>query len=254
MKKHVNMLSVLLLLPLPLLASEIQHVLQGLGQLIFIGVAALIIVLIPVFIYLTNRKKSTAIFLFVAGGHHSICRLAADIFQGRRDQRLRTDPAFRGSDKHCRSFGQKTEEMKKAPFCFVLLCIFTFCRPDATQRSGFIPVKQSELKNEKTRNYPFLDCMYKDTYFPKFLVDECKNILLRLCLEIETTKPVNVNDLYRLTHASAESLNDLQDDFMMHQSEIETYARECLAKNFEFIAEAYGYETDIEKMIETREW
>lgn len=115
-------------------------------------------------------------------------------------------------------------------------------------------IDQTELTNSKVKEYSFLDCMYQDSYFPTFLVDKCKNVLLDLCNDIETNKPASLGQLYKLTHASTDKLNDLQEEFFENNSEIETGARECLAENFEFIAEAYGFEADIEELIATRDW
>lgn len=128
------------------------------------------------------------------------------------------------------------------------------CNSGKSQKSNNKMIEQTELTNSKIKDYTFLDCMYQDSYFPKFLVDKCKNILLNLCYEIETNKPTNLDELYKLTHSSTDKLNDLQDEFFENDSEIETGARECLAVNFEFVAEAYGFEADIEELIATRDW
>ncbi|MCC6462719.1 MAG: hypothetical protein IT260_19790 [Saprospiraceae bacterium] len=96
--------------------------------------------------------------------------------------------------------------------------------------------------------------MYQDPYFPTFLVDKCRNILLNLCSDIETKKPGNLNGLYTLTHASTKLINNLESEFLAHDSEIETTAAECLAVDFEFVATAYGFEADIEELIATRHW
>lgn len=97
--------------------------------------------------------------------------------------------------------------------------------------------------------------MYGDSYFPTFLVDKCKVILLNLCGEIEATKPKELDAFYKLTHAATNQLNGLEDEFFENNSEIETAARECLAINFEFIAVAYGFNNaDIEELIATRDW
>lgn len=113
---------------------------------------------------------------------------------------------------------------------------------------------QGDIKNEKLKNYSFLECMYADAYFPKFLVDKGKSILVELCLEIETTQPKNLDELYKLTHASTKRFNDLGDEFLKNDSEIETAARECIAENFEFIASSYGFHADTEELIATRNW
>jgi len=113
---------------------------------------------------------------------------------------------------------------------------------------------QIELTNLKTKDYVFLDCMYQDAYFPTFLVDKCKTIFLNLCFEIETKKPNNLDALYKLTHVSTNKLNGLQNEFYEYNSEIETGARECFAENFEFVANAYRFDADLEELIATREW
>ncbi len=117
-----------------------------------------------------------------------------------------------------------------------------------------IIISQADLENEKIKNHDFLDCMYSDTYFPEFLVDKCKNILLELCRNIEEGKPEALSDLYKLTHASTEKINDLEEEFFENGSEIETAARECLGMNFEFVSIAYGFEADIEELIAPRTW
>lgn len=96
--------------------------------------------------------------------------------------------------------------------------------------------------------------MYNDSYFPKHLVDKCRNILINLSYNIEKEKPCNLQELYKLTHTSTDKLNDLQEEFYANDSEIETAARECLGMDFEFISQAYGFEADLEELIATRDW
>lgn len=132
------------------------------------------------------------------------------------------------------------------------ILIIGSCQPQNSNDKNMI--NQEDLTNEKLKEYKFLECMYSDSYFPKFLVDKCKAILLKLCHDIEAENPSNLEELYRLTHASTNDLNDLQDDFDQNGSEIETGARECLAVNFEFISQAYGFDADAEELIATREW
>lgn len=116
-------------------------------------------------------------------------------------------------------------------------------------------VKQEDIKNEKLKAYKFLKCMYSDSYFPKFLVDKGKAILIELCLQIEKTQPKNLAELYKLTHTSTKKFNALQDEFYKNNSEIETAARECIALDFEFIAKEYGFDkADVEELIAPREW
>ena len=113
---------------------------------------------------------------------------------------------------------------------------------------------QTEIKNEKLKTYPFLEGMYEDSYFPIFLVDKCKDILVQLSLKVEEKQPENLESLYQLTHAATNKFNDLEDEFFENESEIETAAREVIAEDFDFISKAFGYEADIEELIATREW
>jgi uncharacterized protein DUF5713 len=111
------------------------------------------------------------------------------------------------------------------------------------------------ITNEKIKNHPFLQCMYDDKYFPTHLVDKGKQILFRLCEQIETRKPAGEAELYVLTHAATNEFNELSFEFDEAGSEIETVARECIGSEFSFIAAAYGFvNADAEELIGTRDW
>jgi hypothetical protein len=116
-------------------------------------------------------------------------------------------------------------------------------------------MKQIELKNAKMQSYTFLAEMYDDDYFPNFLVDKGKQILIDFCEAIEAEKLETLRDLYILSHAATEKFNDLEEDFEENDSEIETAARECIANDFYVIAQSYGFEAaDIEELIAPRIW
>ena len=111
------------------------------------------------------------------------------------------------------------------------------------------------LSNAQVNNHAFLQCMYRDDSFPKDLVDEGKQILVRLAERIEQDKPADVAALYVLTHAATDEFNELGEEFYEADSEIETSAAECIADDFAFIAEAYGFaDADLEELIATRDW
>ncbi len=110
------------------------------------------------------------------------------------------------------------------------------------------------ITNAKMSQYPFLAEMYEDDYFPNNLVDKGKSILVRLCESIESEKPGSLDDLYRLTHAATEEFNELQAEFEQQESEIETVARDAIGGDFAAIAEAYGFDADIEELIAPRDW
>lgn len=154
--------------------------------------------------------------------------------------------------------------MKKTfQFLSLVLLFSTACNPGNKNNSNSSPEAAQEeapsnmttgIMNDSLKDYKFLEGMYGDEYFPKFLVDKGKQILINLCLRIEQEKPKTLQDLYVLTHASVEEFNALEDDFMENGSEIETVARECIALDFEHIAKAYGFNPDLEELIATRNW
>jgi len=111
------------------------------------------------------------------------------------------------------------------------------------------------LNNESMRNYIFLKDMYRDGYFPDFLVNKIKNILIMLCKSIEEESPNNVESLLILTHSATEKINQLEEEFEENDSELETGARESMAEDFDFIVRAYGFkDIDIEDVIAPRDW
>ena len=78
-------------------------------------------------------------------------------------------------------------------------------------------------------NYKLLDEMYQDDYYPAFLVD--KTLDEAVC-----------------------GINDLQEEFDEHDSEIETVARECIAATVAYILEWFGIPIDTEEAIRERDW
>lgn len=70
-----------------------------------------------------------------------------------------------------------------------------------------------------------------------------------------TSVSPSFDELYALTHAATEEINDLEEAFAEEGSEIETGARESICNDFAVIAKAYGFvNADIEKLVATREW
>jgi len=110
------------------------------------------------------------------------------------------------------------------------------------------------IENERLAQYPFLQAMFADGYFPDAEVDKGKAILVELCEQIETATPETLDELYALTHAATERFNALAEDFEAAGSEIETAARDCIATDFDEIARAYGFDADIEELVAPRDW
>jgi hypothetical protein len=111
------------------------------------------------------------------------------------------------------------------------------------------------IANEQIRNRQLLADMYADDYFPDFLVDKIKAILLDLCEQIERERPKDEQSLLKLTHAATERINGLAEEFEENDSELETGAREAMGAEFAYIVRAYGFEdVDIEEVIAPRDW
>jgi len=111
------------------------------------------------------------------------------------------------------------------------------------------------ITNPEILNYSFLQGMYKDGYFPDFLVDKIKSILIDACQQIEEKKPSTENELFLITHLAVEKINDLEEEFEENNSELETEAREVMGADFDFIVKTYGFkDVDIEDVIAPREW
>lgn len=111
------------------------------------------------------------------------------------------------------------------------------------------------VQNEQVNAHLFLQGMYSDGYFPDYLVDKGKVILLALCERIEAEHPGNLAALYALADVATEQFNTLQAEFDAADSEIETVAREVIAADFHFIALSYGFaDADVEMLIAERDW
>lgn len=112
-----------------------------------------------------------------------------------------------------------------------------------------------DIGNERVTAHSFLRMLYKDDYYPDHLVDRGRAILLRLCERIEAERPADLVALYPLTHAATDEFNALQEEFWAAGSEIETVAREEIAEDFWFVAQAYGFaDADDEELVATRDW
>ncbi len=97
--------------------------------------------------------------------------------------------------------------------------------------------------------------MYNDGYFPNNLVDKIKDVILWTCSEIEKKKPQNLEELYVITCAATEMINELQDVFEENDSEIETVARDDIAVTFGYVATCFGFkDADLEDLVATRDW
>lgn len=102
-------------------------------------------------------------------------------------------------------------------------------------------------------DYRLLDDMYKDEYFPKFLVDKVKALIQDVISFLETEE----RDLEKIQNKFDEmtlAINDLQEEFEENDSEIETSARDSIGETVEYILKWFDVDIDVEDAIRERDW
>lgn len=102
-------------------------------------------------------------------------------------------------------------------------------------------------------NYKLIEEMVNDDYYPPFLVEKIKELIvpvIRLLENGETDKDIIQGKLDEMTLA----INDLQEEFDENDSEIETVARDSIAVTIEYIMEWFNINIYIETALRERDW
>lgn len=102
-------------------------------------------------------------------------------------------------------------------------------------------------------DYQLLAAMYRDGYFPDFLVDKIKELMEDVITFLETGE----RDLKEIQNKFDEmtlAINDLQDEFEENDSELETVARESIAETVGYILKWFEIDLDVEDAIGARDW
>lgn len=102
-------------------------------------------------------------------------------------------------------------------------------------------------------DYVLLEDMYKDEYYPKFLVDKVKAEIEKVIKLLETGE-TNVDIIQEKLDEITCAINDLQEEFWDNDSEIETVARDCIGETIYYILEWFNIPIDIEEAIRERDW
>jgi hypothetical protein len=102
-------------------------------------------------------------------------------------------------------------------------------------------------------DFDFLPEMYEDDYFPNREVDKVKAVIQKVVTYLEkgetSTKKIQTKlDDMTLT------INELQNDFVDHGSEIETGAANAIAETVARMLAHFNVDIDIEEAIREREW
>lgn len=102
-------------------------------------------------------------------------------------------------------------------------------------------------------NYDLLKDMYNDGYFPNFLVDKIKDLILELVAYLE----MGEQDTFKIQEKLDEmtlAINGLQDEFDENDSEIETVARDSIGGSVEYVLQWFSIDIEIEDAIRERDW
>ncbi len=102
-------------------------------------------------------------------------------------------------------------------------------------------------------DFPYLPEMYADEYFPAEQVDKVKAAIQKVVAYLEKGSSTTEKVQQKLDKMTSK-INDLQDDFADHDSEIETGARESIADTVERILAHFNVDIDIEEAIRERDW
>ena len=112
-------------------------------------------------------------------------------------------------------------------------------------------MEQQRLQNATMSTYGFLADIKGDDYFPAGTWERGVAILVELCAALESSPPADDSGVYALTHSATESFNAMADDGV----DLETVARENIARDIGAILRAYGHgHLDIEEAIAPRDW
>ena len=102
-------------------------------------------------------------------------------------------------------------------------------------------------------NYNLLEDMYRDSYFPDFLVDKIK-ALIQPVIDYLANGEKNIEMIQGKLDEMTLAINDLQEEFEENDSEIETSARESIGETTEYILKWFDIGIDTEDAIARREW
>ena len=85
------------------------------------------------------------------------------------------------------------------------------------------------------------------------LVDKVKDELQKV-IDLLESGETDTETVQETLDEAVCGINDLQEEFDEHDSEIETVARECIAATVAYILEWFGIPIDTEEAIRERDW
>ncbi|MBG9987795.1 hypothetical protein HZY88_02230 [Aerococcaceae bacterium DSM 111176] len=103
------------------------------------------------------------------------------------------------------------------------------------------------------QEHELLEDMYRDDYYPKFLVDKIRSLIENVIVYLEQSE----TDLVKIQEKFDEmtlGINDLAAEFDENDSDLETNARESIGESVRHILNWFDIDIDIEEAIREREW
>jgi hypothetical protein len=95
--------------------------------------------------------------------------------------------------------------------------------------------------------------MYNDKFYPPFLVDKIKCLLMDGVQLLESGER-NKKIIQKKFDEIMRGINNLQDEFYEHESEIEAAARKSIFKTVKDITSHFHLTVDAETLMREREW
>jgi hypothetical protein len=108
-------------------------------------------------------------------------------------------------------------------------------------------------KIEKFNEDLYLVDMYNDEYYPKFLVDKIKCLLIEGVKLLENGEQ-NIEIIQKKFDEITIEINELQKEFDENDSEIETVARESIGQTLRDIISHFNLNVDDETLMRERDW
>lgn len=102
-------------------------------------------------------------------------------------------------------------------------------------------------------NFKILEDMYKDNYYPDFLVDKIADEIKKVISFLENGAHT-YEEIQEKFDIMTIAINDLEEEFDDNDSEIETVARESIGATVAYILEWFEIAIDVEEAIGERDW
>lgn len=89
--------------------------------------------------------------------------------------------------------------------------------------------------------------------FLDFLVDKVRDEVKNVICFLETGEQ-DLEKIQDKLDEMTDAINDLQEEFEEHDSELETAARESIGETVDYILHWFGIDIDVEEAIRNRDW